>query len=301
MASRNGIDVRTLPTLTDLYESGELSVPETITNSTLKSANGTFQPSAAINNKVVFLRGDLTNLKADAIVNAANRSLLGGGGVDGAIHRAAGPNLLQACIPLNGCATGDAKITPGFRLPAKFVIHTVGPVYDDLDPQDSNRLLASCYSRSLEVAVGNEPERIRTIAFCAISTGIYGFPSVAASAQAVVAVRKFLDSEAGKQIDRVVFVTFEMKDVDAYRKALPIAFPPVPTADETAETGNSVPAGAADEDVAPANPENENEAPAAPSASAADTGDAPAADIPPKVAKEKVDDDQPLANLVNKE
>lgn len=221
MASGNGIDVLTLPTLTDLYASGELTVPESVANSTLKSLNGKVKPSAAINNKIVFLRGDLTKLKVDAIVNAANRSLLGGGGVDGAIHRAAGHELLEACYPLNGCATGDAKITPGFRLPAKFVIHTVGPVYDDLDPQESNYLLGSCYARSLEVAVKNAPEQIRTIAFCAISTGIYGFPSMAASAQAVQAVRRFLDSEAGSKIDRVVFVTFEMKDVVAYQKALP--------------------------------------------------------------------------------
>ncbi|ERT01705.1 hypothetical protein HMPREF1624_02959 [Sporothrix schenckii ATCC 58251] len=235
MAARHGVvDVLSLPTLTQLYADGELGVPETVTLPVLKALQTTVQPSATINDKVVYIRGDLTKMNADAIVNAANRSLMGGGGVDGAIHRAAGFELYEACAPLGGCDTGDAKITPGFHLPARHVIHTVGPVYDDEDPQDSDRLLASCYQSSLRLAVASQ---VRTIAFCAISTGIYGFPSPQAAALAASTVRAFLEGEQGSKIDRVVFVTFEAKDVDAYLRALPIAFPPVPLSETEAEAG----------------------------------------------------------------
>jgi O-acetyl-ADP-ribose deacetylase (regulator of RNase III) len=159
-------------------------------------------------------RADITTLALDAIVNAANESLLGGGGVDGAIHRAAGPELLAECRSLGGCPTGDAKITRGYGLPAKYIIHTVGPIWRD-GSNDETDLLASCYRRCLEIAW---QQSLRSIAFPSISTGAYGFPIELASAIAVSTVREF--TEANEGIGEIVFCCFSPKDFQFYSSLL---------------------------------------------------------------------------------
>lgn len=164
--------------------------------------------------RIDITKGDLTRQAVDAIVNAANESLLGGGGVDGAIHRAGGPAILDACRKLGGCKTGDAKITTGGNLPAKFVIHTVGPIYHN-GTRGEARLLASCHQRSLEVAVENE---LATIAFPAISCGVYGYPIPEAARIATSTVATFLD--AHPQIALVRFVLYGPAIYEAFLRAV---------------------------------------------------------------------------------
>lgn len=162
--------------------------------------------------KLKALRADITTLDVDVIVNAANSSLLGGGGVDGAIHRAAGPDLVAACRLLGGCKTGDAKITPGFRLKARWVVHTVGPVWRG-GRNDEPELLASCYRRSLELATG---KAARSVAFPCISTGIYGYPLAAAAQVAIATVRQVLAESTPSSIDEVIFCCFSAGDLAVY-------------------------------------------------------------------------------------
>ena len=164
--------------------------------------------------KIEIHQGDITQLKVDAIVNAANTTLLGGGGVDGAIHRAAGPELLEECKALNGCKTGEAKITKGYDLPAKYVIHTVGPVWSGGN-QNEPLSLANCYRNCFQLAVEN---KVKTIAFPAISTGVYRFPIEKATAIAVEETKKFLAKN--DNLERVVFVCFGSEIYDAYELAL---------------------------------------------------------------------------------
>lgn len=163
--------------------------------------------------------GDITHLAVDAIVNAANESLLGGGGVDGAIHRAAGPELLAECRELGGCPTGEVHLTRGYRLPARFVIHTVGPVWHG-GGRGEEAALASCYAKSLRLAVEKE---LASIAFPAISTGVYGFPAARAASIAVGTVQETLRQTEPIRRPGVIFCCFDEETADLYRKALAAA------------------------------------------------------------------------------
>lgn len=160
------------------------------------------------------VRGNITTLAVDAVVNAANTTLMGGGGVDGAIHYAAGPDLVEACRVLGGCRTGEAKITGGFRLPARWIIHTVGPVWKG-GTRGEAKLLASCYTQSLRLAVDHG---LRTVAFPAISTGAYAYPLKAATEIAVATVREFVITE--DSLEEVIFCCYSGEDYAVYRHML---------------------------------------------------------------------------------
>lgn len=177
-------------------------------------SNGTMR------NRIDIVEADITTLDVDAIVNAANKTLLGGGGVDGAIHSAAGPELRAACAKLEGCRTGEAKITPGFRLPARYVIHTVGPIWGG-GTRDEDRLLALCYANSLGLALDHE---LSSIAFPAISTGAYGFPPARAARIAVATVLDGL--RTAPSLKRVVFCCFGKESYGHHETALAAALNP---------------------------------------------------------------------------
>lgn len=207
--STMAVTLEEIPTLSLLYKLKKIEAAN--------DSSPTYQPSATFNDRVSVIRQDITTLAVDAIVNAANNSLLGGGGVDGAIHAAAGPELLDECETLGGCATGSAKITKGYELPSKNVIHAVGPIYWK-EGKDSAKLLAGCYRTSLQLAVDNG---CKSIAFSALSTGVYGYPSGEASLVALETVRKFLDEADADKLDRVIFCNFLQKDEDAYFQNIP--------------------------------------------------------------------------------
>lgn len=198
-----------IPTLSLLYKLKKIQAAD--------DSEPKYPASATLNDKISVIKQDITTLAVDSIVNAANTSLLGGGGVDGAIHRAAGPELYDECEALDGCDTGDAKITDGYELPSKKVIHAVGPIYWKEGKTASAELLSSCYKTSLQLAVEND---CKSIAFSALSTGVYGYPSGHASLVALETARKFLDEHADK-LDRVIFCNFLQKDEDAYFENIP--------------------------------------------------------------------------------
>ncbi|XP_041800217.1 ADP-ribose glycohydrolase MACROD1 isoform X2 [Chelmon rostratus] len=184
-----------------------------------------YQRNEKLDQKISLYSGDITKLEIDAIVNAANKTLLGGGGVDGAIHRAAGPMLKKECASLHGCDTGEAKITCGYGLPAKYVIHTVGPIAQEGVGEVERKALRSCYKNSLKAATKNAA---RSVAFPCISTGIYGYPPEQAVHEALATVREYLDEHHDK-LDRVIFCVFLPTDKELYLQNLPLYFPAAPT------------------------------------------------------------------------
>ncbi|KAL0222631.1 hypothetical protein RCL1_002485 [Eukaryota sp. TZLM3-RCL] len=200
------IELSSIPTWKD--ESSTSSYPEVY---------GDFPCDDLINSKISLWKGDSTKLKVDAIVNAANTTLLGGGGIDGAIHRAAGPELVRECRTLNGCPTGQTKVTKAYRLPSRFILHTVGPI------GENQELLQSCYQTCLDKIDGVD---IRSLAFCGISTGIYGYPVRKACNVALSTIRRWLSNPHNQEkVDRIIFVIFDSESVSAYKKFFPMYFP----------------------------------------------------------------------------
>ena len=181
--------------------------------------NKDFMANLSVPNRISVVEGDITKQQVDAIVNAANTTLLGGGGVDGAIHRAAGPELLEECRRLDGCPTGEARITRGYRLPAKWVIHTVGPIWRDGSGGEES-LLANCYRNSLALAKNH---RLHSIAFPSISTGAYGFPMERAARIAVQEIRAFLSTN--QSLEKLLLVCFGKQVLEIHERALEDALP----------------------------------------------------------------------------
>jgi len=212
------IRLQAIKPIAQLYKSGALKAKP--------PKRRRWNPEPNFLERVSLYQGDITTLEVDSIVNAANRSLLGGGGVDGAIHAAAGPKLLEECRLLNGCRTGQSKITRGYDLPARHIIHTVGPVYDSknkVEKAEKAEQLASAYRTSLALALENS---IRHVAFPSISTGVYSYPIRDATRIALNEVRSLLESELGNELERVVFVVWSNQDKAVYESLIPEYFPP---------------------------------------------------------------------------
>ncbi|KIL67509.1 hypothetical protein M378DRAFT_9292 [Amanita muscaria Koide BX008] len=219
-----------IPTLTRLYRDSILRATSTVK----------YGHNPTLLDRISLLQGDITTIEVDAIVNAANKSLLGGGGVDGSIHRSGGPGITNECRRLNGCATGQAKITCGYDLPARHVIHTVGPVYNESRKEECAELLASCYRSSLQLAseyqlahvvgVSAIETLLRVIeifqAFPAVSTGVYGYPIRDATRIALDEVRKYCEAGLGEKLERVIFVVFTDTDNTVFKSLIPEYFPP---------------------------------------------------------------------------
>ncbi|KAJ6544787.1 A1pp-domain-containing protein [Mycena vulgaris] len=234
-----------------------------------------YTPNPAFLDRISLFQGDITVMEVDSIVNAANRSLLGGGGVDGAIHAAAGKKLFKECRGLGGCETGDSKITAAYKLPSKHIIHTVGPVYSRSDVETRARQLESCYKTSLDLAVNNN---LRHIAFPSISTGIYGYPIEDATRVALDLVRRFCDSELGSKLDRVIFVVWSNKDKEVYETLIPEYFPSPDSAQEPPASDAPVADPSASDALAadlPVEETSETSVPSEPEASAVDPPKAP--------------------------
>ncbi|GAA5863867.1 hypothetical protein JCM1840_005796 [Sporobolomyces johnsonii] len=228
---KEGVKVDEMHTIAQAYEDGSLQGYD-------DPADLVYPFSKELNDKVILWRGDITKLEVDCIVNAANKSLLGGGGVDGAIHSAAGPTLYDECKTLNGASTGETKLTGGHRLPAQYIAHTVGPIYSRNKKAECEEKLRSCYRGTLELCV---EKGIKSVAFSGISTGIYGYPLDDATAVACDEVRKFLEGPDGGKIDHVIFCNFRQIDVNAYLDNVPAYFPPPPAVkqEDAARTNTS--------------------------------------------------------------
>ncbi|XP_063001706.1 ADP-ribose glycohydrolase MACROD1 isoform X1 [Elgaria multicarinata webbii] len=209
--TRDFIKLKQIPTWKEMAKSARIKQPE----------ETVFPKDNHLNDKISLFRGDITKVEVDAVVNAANSSLLGGGGVDGCIHRAAGPLLKEECRALNGCETGKAKISCGYRLPAKFVIHTVGPIAQGEPSAAQEAELSNCYKNSLKLAAEN---KLRTVAFPCISTGVFGYPNDAAAELVLNTLHTWLEENKDK-VDRLIICVFLEKDDEIYKEKLPRFFP----------------------------------------------------------------------------